>query len=73
MKYCSVSLVTKRVDVSAHVRHIVTARIASTGNIKALNVPARRGPPGRQGDPGPQGEPGNIENLTMLNITGGFF
>ncbi|KAB2665995.1 hypothetical protein F9K91_07650 [Brucella tritici] len=73
MKNYNVSSYSSTTGGADYTRHTVTADVQTNREKAILNVPARRGPIGKKGDKGDQGEPGNIENLTTLNITGGFF
>lgn len=51
---------------------VVTAE-ASVRRIVTVDLHVRRGPPGLRGKEGEPGPPGNLENMSSINLTGGFF
>lgn len=66
----AITVVTKRVTASAHVRYAVTANVREPAKAVALNVAARRGPSGPKGV---QGDPGTIGEIDPIIFNGGNF
>lgn len=68
----TITIHTRNVSASATIRHVISVNLEARRSV-SLSLTIRRGPRGKRGIDGEQGPPGNLENMSNINLSGGFF